>query len=66
MYVLHTCNICMMCSIFPKECPVSNKCWANLELQLIPRNDCWCSWNLFVKPIFVWPMYFLLHSGQVS
>jgi len=53
-------------SIFPIECPLSRRCWANADFLLLYLKSLACSWNLVLKGLPVCPVYIILQSGQVN
>jgi hypothetical protein len=53
-------------SIFPIECPLSRRCWANADFLLLYLKSLACSWNLVLKGLPVCSVYIILQSGQVN
>jgi hypothetical protein len=49
----------------PIECPLSNKCLANLDLLFACYESLKCSVYLIEHDLAVCPIYFMLQSGQV-
>ena len=58
--------IFIMSSIFPIACPLSRRCWENLDLLLLYLKYHMCSWNLILNGLPVCPVYVILQSGQVN
>jgi hypothetical protein len=48
------------------ECPFSKRCRAKLDLLSLCLKCQTCSRHRVLKGLPVWPMYFLLHIGQVN
>ena len=48
------------------ECLSSKRCAANLDLLLPYLKSRKCFWNQTLNGLPVWPVYFILHVGQVN
>jgi hypothetical protein len=58
--------ICMIDLIGPKGCACSLRCLAKSDESLLLRKACLCSLYLTENFLPLWPIYALLHSGQMS
>ena len=55
-----------MLSIGLIDCLFSRRCAANLDFPLPYLKSRKCSWKRTLNGLPVWPVYFMLHVGQVN
>ena len=57
----------MISSVCPMLCPLSIRCWANLDFPFLYLKSRRCSRKSILKGLPVWPIYeyLILHVGQV-
>ena len=63
---LVTWMIFIISSMFPIACPLSSRCWVNLDFLLLYLKSLVCSLNLVLNGLPVCPVYVILQSEQVN